>query len=417
MPLSLMSGESWEESRTLLAKYYSDLVLVSIAGAGSEEMSFSADTGMGECLIVGRRTGTASTRATFVVLKERPAYPLLGAGTADQIRHLIAGKRIRHLEDGPVGGTHLYSGSDIIGQVMDAPLPSSGGWNLARIADLSLAQTAYQVINKGRIWLPTMEEIEAVSVTTTTVERIGEVGPIHRDINGTNVNGSIRGPFTITPVSADSVPTYPVLWSHDAKRERTMLFEAESEAIPRQSSKLQEQQLIDLKVAAVWKTASHCHFNCDFQFNSQSTNMQFTHRKSIGGRAWLSIKLSSIDQEKALVVWGNTTLGILLRWWHSNKQQSGRGNIGKQSLQNLPILDIAKLTSNQLSEAVSIFDAMSQQQLLPVHEMDKDPVRKELDNQFARRVLGLPEKCLTPDGPLDLLRRKLSREPSIRGHK
>jgi hypothetical protein len=47
MPLSLMSGESWEDSRILLAKNYSDLVLVSIAGAGSEDMSFSADTGMG----------------------------------------------------------------------------------------------------------------------------------------------------------------------------------------------------------------------------------------------------------------------------------------------------------------------------------------------------------------------------------
>jgi hypothetical protein len=43
MPLSLVAGDSWEESRTLLAKNYSDLVLVSIAGAGSEDMSFSAD--------------------------------------------------------------------------------------------------------------------------------------------------------------------------------------------------------------------------------------------------------------------------------------------------------------------------------------------------------------------------------------
>ncbi len=56
MPLSLMSGDSWEASRALLAKGYCDLVLVSIAGAAGEDMSFSADTGMGECLLVGRKS-------------------------------------------------------------------------------------------------------------------------------------------------------------------------------------------------------------------------------------------------------------------------------------------------------------------------------------------------------------------------
>ena len=60
---------------------------------------------------------------------------------------------------------------------------------------------------------------------------------------------------------------------------------------------------------------------------------------------------------------------------------------------------------------------MSGQLLLPLHEMDKDPVRKELDEQFARDVLGLPEPLLSQDGPLEILRMKLSREPSIRGQK
>jgi hypothetical protein len=32
-------------------------------------------------------------------------------------------------------------------------------------------------------------------------------------------------------------------------------------------------------------------------------------------------------------------MGLFLHWWHANKQQGGRGNIGKSALQNLPILD------------------------------------------------------------------------------
>jgi hypothetical protein len=417
MPLSLMPGDSWEASRDLLAKNYADLVLVSIAGAGSEDMSFSADTGMGECLVVGRKSKTGSTRATFVVLKERPANPLLGASAAEQIHRSIAGKNIRRLEDGPMGGTPLYFGDDEIGQAMDAPLPASGGWNLARIADLSLAQAAYQIANEKRVWLPIMKKSDAANVPITTVERIGEIGPIHRDINGKTPTGGIRGPFDTPPIRRGSVPTYPVLWSHDADRERTMSFDADCEGIPRRGTTAQEQSALDLKVASVWNTASHCHVNCDFQFNSQSTAMQFTPRRTIGGRAWLSIRLSSVEQEKALVLWANTSLGMLLRWWHSNKQQSGRGNIGKSTLQTLPVLDVTALTPKQLAEAVALFDAMSGLGLLTLHEIDKDPIRHDLDNKFARHVLGLPEPMVETGGSLELLRMKLAREPSIRGQK
>lgn len=55
--------------------------------------------------------------------------------------------------------------------------------------------------------------------------------------------------------------------------------------------------------------------------------------------------------------------------------------------------------------------------LLPIHEIDKDETRKELDTRFAREVLALPEKITQPGGPLEVLRMKLAQEPSIRGSK
>ncbi len=417
MPLSLMSGEAWEDSRALLARNYRDLILISIAGGEDNQLSFSADTDMGECLVVGQKSEIGSQRATFVVLKKRPAYPLLGASAAAQIRRLQANEKIARLEAGPVGGTALYFGDEIIGQVLDAPLPSSGGWNLARIADLSLAQVAYQLALERRVWLPTLQSSETIPIPITIVEKIGEIGPVHRDINGINPNGTFRGPFEISPIKEDSAPTYPVLWAHDADRERTMFFHPDSEGIQRRASTAREQTLINMKVSAIWNTASHCHFNCDFRFNSQSTGMQFTPRKTIGGRAWLSIQLETVEQEKALVLWANTTLGLQLRWWHSNKQQSGRGSVSKLALQALPVLDVTALAPEQLAEAVKLFDAMSDQPLLPIHEIANDPARKKLDEEFARNVLRLPEYILAPEGPLELLRNKLGREPSIRGNK
>ena len=416
MPLSLISGDAWEESRDLLAQHYSNLVVISIAGAASADLSFSADTHMGECLIIGRKCKTRSTRATFIILNKRPEFPLLGVIAAEQIRRLIDSENLPRLEDGPVNGTLLRVGDEVIGQGLDAPLPS-GGWKLSRITDLSLAQTAYQLANKKRIWLPTMNKSQIVDIPMTTVARIGKIGPYHADINYNTSAGGIRGPFDLSPITPNSVPTYPVLWAHKAERERTMSFGEDKEGFPRQGSTPEEQAIVDRKVETIWNSASHCHFNLNFQFNSQSTGMQFTPRKTIGGRAWLSISLSSVAQEKALVVWANTSLGLLLHWWHANKQQAGRGSIGKTMLQTLPILDVTALEPKWLAEAVKLFDAMSEKPLLPLHEIDKDPIRKALDEAFARDVLRLPESILASGGPLELLRAKLSQEPSIRGSK
>lgn len=232
MPLSLVSGDAWEKSRALLAKRYADLVLVSIAGADDADLSFSADTGMGECLVAGRKDKKGSKRATFVILNERPHFPMVGASVATQIHRLIAQEKLRHLEDGPLGGTPIRLGDDIVGQALSAPLSAERGWNLSRIADIALAQTAHQLAENGRIWLPTMAQSVAPVVPISKVAEIATIGPYHADINGTNANGTIRGPFEILTVAPGSAPTYPVLWAHDAERERTLDLKRIAKANP-----------------------------------------------------------------------------------------------------------------------------------------------------------------------------------------
>jgi hypothetical protein len=231
MPLSLVSGDAWEKSRGLIAKRYDHLILVSIAGADGTDLSFSADTDIGECLVVGRKNAAGSKRATFVILGERPASPMLGASAARQIELLIAEKKLRRLEDGPVGGTPIFFGKDVIGQALDAPVPRSGGWNLARIQDIALAQAAYQLAGESCVWLPTMSKSAAHAVPMADVGKIGEIGPYHMDVNADTSSGGIRGPFEIIPLKPGSSPTYPVLWSHNAERERTMMFEPDKEGL------------------------------------------------------------------------------------------------------------------------------------------------------------------------------------------
>ncbi|MDH4187054.1 MAG: hypothetical protein OEV08_08650, partial [Nitrospira sp.] len=418
MPLSLMSGEAWEQSRQLLRKSYDDLILVSIAAAKDDDMSFSADTGMGECLVIGRKVeqNIRYHRATFVVLYERPSSPMTGSVAATQIRRLQEGK-LRKLEDGPVGGSLFHFGDDVIGYAMDAPLSKEGPWGLARIKDATLAQVAYQMAIHSLAWLPGTTKNKSVPVPISALSAVGKVGPYHMDINGNTPDGRIRGPFRVEDLRAKAAPTYPILWTHHADRERCMEFEADSEGILRQGKDPAEDKLAQEKASMIWATASHCHFNRDFRFNSQSTAMQFTSTKTIGGMAWPSIILPSAEQEKALTLWGNSSLGLLLHWWYVNKQQAGRGRSGVASLPSMPVLDVAKLAGAALARAVAIFDDMKHKELRPVNEIAQDPVRAEIDTRLATEVLGFPTELVAPDGPLALSREKLGLEPSITGSK
>lgn len=414
LPVSFMLGDSWRATRTLFADNYANLILVTNAGVGGQPVSFSSDTDIAECLVVGKKRRRPSRRATFVTLNERPDTTMAGTNTAARIRQLVKATGLRKLESDPIGGSPIIIGNELVGHAIDAPIAQ--GWQLARVRDFALAQTAYW-LTKGTLQLPMMLKSAALPFPVATIKSLGMIGPYHADINGHTATGGIRGPFDKRAVQPGSAPTYPVLWEHVAERERMMAFEADAECVPRVGTDNDEQELIDKKIAALAPTASHCHFNRDFRFNSQSTAFQFSRRRTLGGRAWLSVKLSTEAREKALVLWGNSTLGVLMYWWFANKQQAGRGSIGRLPLENVMALNVLALSPTQLRDAGRIFESYSDMPLSPVHQIDRDDNRKAIDRALLIDVLGLPDTLHEDEGPMDLLRLKLAREPSILGHK
>ena len=421
-PLSLMSGEAWNAARKKIAANYDDVILLSISGKKLKEMSFSADTGMGEAMTIGVKRQAAregnDARATFVVLDDRPTMPLDGYAVADAIRDSIVTHGLRKIEDAPLGGTAIRIGNDVVGQAIEAPLPIDRTWDICRITDLSLAQAAFRLAEQGELWLPLMPEPHE---TGLPIRRIGEmvalIGPYHADVNWNGSDGTIRGPFGLEPTQTPESVTYPIIWAHDANRERSICFEADHQGIVRPGKNADEDALILEKVNAVLASASHLHFNQNFRFNSQSTAMQFTKKRTIGGRAWMTVRFPDPRMEAAVALWGNSTLGLLLHWWQANKQQSGRGNIGKTALANFACLDPVELSEEQLDASAKLLSAIGHDQLKPFNEINADSVRSSLDAAFLRDILGLPSSIFAQGGPLPLLRSKLAAEPSVSGGK
>ena len=197
-----------------------------------------------------------------------------------------------------------------------------------------------------------------------------------------------------------------MLWSHDAKLEENLVVAPDSEG--RVKSGREE------RAAEIWVTRSHAHHNRDFRFNSQPLSVAFTEQRTIGGRAWPNVRFDERAHEIAYTLWGNTTLGLLCYWWHSSRQQAGRGSMPISAIRSMPTLDVTKLSQGQLEEAEAIFEDTRDRKFLPANQACDDPSRKELDYRVLIDVLALPKSVLEP---LDLLRLKWCSEPSVHGGK
>ena len=402
LPLAVLQGQSWQKARDLWRKDYGNIVVISIAGAKAHDKAFSADTGLGEALVIAKKSPDADNkgRGMFVNLNRRPRTPMEGEEMANQIRRLIQPDDVRELEEGPYGGSRIYVGEEIVDDILDCPLPEGGQWPAAGIADLSLAQAAYQ-LSQGNLWLPGQPEDTACPLPIALLGMIARMGFLHRDINGAGG----RGAFDIISPGIPTA-TFHALWGHDAPQERTMAIQPDSEAIVRRGKEKRAHE--------IWDTRSRTHHNADFRFNSQSLAVAYTERPSLGGRPWPNLILNQPNRERVYTLWGNSTLGAFLYWWHSSKQDGGRGIMPRLQAISMPVLNVDALSSAQVGKANVIFDEMKHRQMLPFNEADRDEVRQELDQHLLVDVLEVPDSVIPY---LDELREKLCAEPSIHGGK
>ena len=423
LPLSAISGISWDGIRARWRDEYDDIIVVTVAGAGSYDSSFSAETGMAECLFVARRVHdvskgnrvSAQKRATYVVLNEQVRSAANGELLAMEIRRLIDDERVSALEDSDAV-SRLRLGEEDFGVIIDAPIPENGPWPLAGISDGELAKLA-ENLGRGALLPLGRPSQPSLDLPITRVGKIARRGPVDRDINGKSADGTPAGPFDIESPPKSAAPTYPVLWAHDTKSERRLIVASDSEGRIRSPFGGVTDDMLRTKSARISATATRAHYNRDLQFNAQSLIVAMTERPCIGGRAWPSVIFENQDHEYAFALWCNSTLGLLMHWWVSNKTQSGRGTTTVTGIPNIPTLDVTKLTDVQVAAAKDAFDAMRDLRFLPFDQIDEDPARAELDRRLLLDVLGLPAWLCDEDGPIDLLRRKLAREPQIHGDK
>ena len=455
LPAAVASGGAWHATRHLLRTGYTDALVVSIAAAGSTDRAFSADTGMAEALVVATRRVRpefvpGDDDVLWVSLKSRPRSAVEAAetaraiveipqpsssapadstdghptpaGAAETARRLPTARRPGAAEDSTPAGLaetaggeaagrssgRLRAGEEVIGCFV------RGGWGdggCVGVANPDVIEAA-AALDVGVLRLSGIDDLH---LPLAPLSDLGERGLYHLDIAGPapSKDGVPRGPFDIDPLPwNDAPPSYPVLWRHDADRERRLVVEPDTQATVRPGRRD--------RAIAVWATATRLHLSLDFRLNSQSLASCLTPGECIGGRAWPNYRLGGADdaqvaaREKLVALWMNTTLGLVGFWWLGTRQQQGRAVLTITRLGDLASVDPRRLSTEQMRKATAIFDEWGNRDFRPAHEAVDDPARHRLDEAVLGDVLGMPSAVLDR---LAVLREQWCAEPSVHGGK
>ena len=335
---------------------------------------------MAECLIVATKHGGGKSGASYSNLAARPSSLLEAAVEAKNAR----GRAVR-------------------GDILEA--------GAAGVRSTSVIQAARD-LETGKLRLP--RSPSAVKLPVVSLGTVANRDLVHRDINGGFTNrdetGLARGPFVVRAIRSGEVPTWPMLWAHSADRERRFVVLPDSCGDPRSDD--------ETRAAERWNSAaSRLHANLDFRLNSQSLAMCVTPEKCLGGRAWPNVIPRKPRYEIPLLLWTNSTPGLILFWWHGTRQQQGRACITVTKLPGLPVLDARTLTEGQVDQCRAIFDAFKDKPLLPANEAYRDQTRKALDRELLFGVTSVLQLDPGLEEGLDLLRKQWCAEPSVHGGK
>jgi hypothetical protein len=374
LPHAISSGEAWAETRQLIAKGYHLETVISSHDAARP--NFSENTDLSEILFIARKLKAKEPagETTYVSLWKNP--------TSIHEALDLAG-RIEATESGII---QSISGSR--GEIFRLPAAQgTENWHGALFSRGALAQ-AFLSLLKGRFELPGHR---ARKISLCPLSDIGELGYDQRDIHDA---------FT---VSEDAWSLYPAFWDHKAEKVKSLRQEsnawlhARTEAAKRRPLKNAEQ---------VWQKSA------DILLVERLWSI--THRvlavgfdKAVLGNTWWALKTAlPPQQKKALLLWLNSTPGLLLFYGRRVVTRGPWVKMKKPAWTAMPVLDVRRLSAKPLAGLAAMFDEAAGQDLQALSQLTSDPVRKAMDDALSA-ALHLPD--LAP------WREMLGQEPGLTG--
>jgi hypothetical protein len=389
LPKALLSGGSWQQTRELFQRAYNLEYL--IVSHDPERWNFSDNTSLSEVLVVARKVAgsslseEASDGVICVNLRRNPRTVFESLGVADSLaRNPVPSIRSSQ------GTLDITVGDTKFGEAV------SVSWNRLKqrlwilpcaFAQVDLLRAVHHLLD-GIFYLPAVG-ITDQRVPLTVLNKIGELGPDIRDI----YDG-----FQITKGQT----LYAAFWGHDANTVTTIAQQPNTYLSPLSVSRRGRhlRQASDL-----WPKAARVAIATRLRVNTQRIAAIRVDSKILSNVWWPFLLFDETEEaEKSLVLWLNSTLGLLILLAHRQEVQGSWVAFQKPILNNLPILDLGVLPKEKTKALAKTYDLLAFDTILPFPNLVRDGTRQKIDEAIVE-ALDLPD--------ISVLRELLSREPIV----
>ena len=387
LPATVCTGPSWEQTRALIeSEFVLDTVITS---HDPMRWNFSDSTDLSEALLIATRRPRipdgVERRTTFVNLWQNPDGVLGAHRTARAITTTMPAK---YEETGTalleVDGQH-------VGEVFSIPESRLAGkkWAGVQFARADVIRSALRLMQDSEALVP--GDGQPVGISLCRLGEVGQVGPDRRRL----VDGFDR---------TSSLTAYPIVAGHDTEQRKSLVCSPDAYLSPlvkprggqrpgygdhlwRQSSRLLVAERLRLDTARVVAMRSATR---------------------VLSNVWWPVRVESASDEKGLAVWLNSSPGLLTILAQRTSTEGGWVAMKKADLEELPILDLRRLSPRQFQGLSDLFDEMAEEEFERLPAMAHCPARRLLDEGISK-ILGLPD--------LGKLRELLASEPVVSGRR
>ena len=387
LPIAVASGEAWGNVRNFIAeRYHLEVVITSHDPSCT---NFSENTNLSELLFVARKlkSGEVAGNTSYVTLRRNPTTIHEALDLAARLS--TAFETIAGVKE----SVAIRSLTRPLGEVTTLPAPRrNDNWTSAIFCQSFLARIHWELEKNSCLAIPGTPMQQ--SIPLCRLDTLGGLGYDVRDITDA---------FEVDRAASQWTP-YPGFWNHDAKR--VIQISQRSNAFLTARTKPIEGR--NLKSAsAVWAKAGRILLVSRLRTNTHKVLATGFGQKVLGNTWWAFDDNALSDaQRKTLLLWLNSTLGLLMYFGSRAITQGAWMQMKKPAWQAMPVLDVRNLSQQQLNTLSEMYDRVSREALRPFAKLDNDPTRIQIDQALCE-TLSLP--------PLLPIYELLVREPGLTG--
>lgn len=382
LPAALATGEAWGASRKLLADgYHLETVIVS---HDAERPNFSENTDLSEIMFIARKLNENEKTGytTYVNLWHNPRTIYEALDVADRVRECVANIH----ESGGFASVRGIGGRKLAEIARLPPAQGDEQWIGVQFAQFKTLQAAIS-LSRGCLAVPGQPPVE---LPLCALDVLGNLGPDCKRIHeGFMVSDAEWSP-------------YPSFWNHDAKAVTSIRQRPNSWLSPWAES----PRGADYGPRLLWPRAGRILLVERVRTTTHRV-LAVRFDRNVLGNTWWAFKSSLLpEQEKALLLWLNSTPSLLMMLARRVTTEGAWMKVKQPQWAAMPVLDVRNLPAETLSRLADDYDALCDKELLALAKLDVDPIRARIDDALSA-ALGLPD--VAP------LRELLAREPGLTG--